>query len=530
MNQNQDISISFEDLYRFLLRGLPVALVVAVLAGAAAYYLSRNVEPAYRATATLMVSQAGPGLGAFGQSLVTSPVLDLPTYRAALYSSPVLESARQSLDSQEGLGDILVRTEESRNSSLIYLIVTHESAQAAAASANALATALVSWERGLASENLAIAVSAIEEQIQGLNEQIDEFNAQGALGQEQQDQLTGLINARAQRQAELSQARALSNSAVGRLRPLQPAHVPSAPLPLHATRNAAIAAILAMILSYGILLLRASLDSRLKSSDDLAAATGLPVLAEFPRQAQQTYRLPREATSYLRTNLLSATSGADPKIILVTSALAGEGKSSVALSLAASFAVNKHRALLVDADMRKPVLGRALNLNPILHHSLQKHLEHPHENQGRFTPASISVSASESLDIVPSFEPTPSPAELLSYGFAACLGKWQEDYDVIVIDSPPVLPVADALTMAPLCTGTVLVGSLRHADRRSAQTAVEILQLHNVRLLGVVATNLAGQASRMYSYSYGEPEVDKPSLASLGAEQARTRAKPKNIA
>ncbi|MDQ3459428.1 MAG: P-loop NTPase, partial [Deinococcota bacterium] len=517
-------------LARFLLRGLPVALIVALLAGAAAYMLSGNVDRVYNARATLLVTN--PAVSGFGASLVATPPLDLGAYRAALYSSPVFNDAAQAIREMEGggqgLGRVVVRTEEARNSPLIHVDVTHPTGAGAANAANALAEALLRWERGLGSENLEAISAALREQISGLDEQMENLRqGANAASAEVQDQIGGLATLRAQRQAELSQISALSNSVVSRLRVLQPAPVPRQPAPLSTTRNAAIAVILGLLLSYGVMLVRATLDRRLKSSDDLAAATGLPVLAEFPRQAQKTYRLPREATSYLRTNLLSSTAGAHPKVVLVTSALAGEGKSSVALSLAASFAVNKHRTLLIDADLRKPVLGRVLNLNPILHHSLQKHLEHPHENQGRFTPASVSVSASEGLDIIPSFEPTASPAELLSYGFATCLKKWQESYDVIVIDSPPVLPVADALTIAPLCTGTVLVGSLKGTDRRQVQAAVDVLQLHAVRLLGVVATNLTEQGSRMYNYGYGEPET-KPSLTALGADQVK-RPKPKNL-
>jgi capsular exopolysaccharide synthesis family protein len=238
-------------------------------------------------------------------------------------------------------------------------------------------------------------------------------------------------------------------------------------------------------------------------------------MAEFPKHKQPsgTYRLSREATSHLRTDVHHATADARPKIILVTSAAAGEGKTSVALSLATSFAINQIRTLLIEADMRRPVLGHVLNLSPIHHHPLQRHLENPFETEGRYTPASVAVNATDKLDVVPTFEPTASPAELLSYGFSACLKKWGEAYDVIIIDSPPVLPVADALTIAPLCTGAILVASMKRSDRRQVQTALSLLQRHGVRVLGTVANRVsAPPRGEAYGYAY---EVNEPYPAPL---------------
>jgi capsular exopolysaccharide synthesis family protein len=198
----------------------------------------------------------------------------------------------------------------------------------------------------------------------------------------------------------------------------------------------------------------------------------------------------------------------------------GEGKTSVALSLAASFATNQVRTLLVEADMRRPVLGHVLNLNQVHHHPLQRHLENPVEATGRYMPASVPVTATEKLDVVASFEPTASPAELLSYSFSACLKRWRDAYDVIIIDSPPVLPVADALTIAPLCTGAILVASMKRSDRRQVQTALSILQRHGVRVLGTVANRVSSRG-KAYSYGHGAKEHPRATLPKLEDKEAR---------
>jgi capsular exopolysaccharide synthesis family protein len=283
-------------------------------------------------------------------------------------------------------------------------------------------------------------------------------------------------------------------------------------------RSAALAFVLGLFLVYGLILLRDALDTRVRDSDDLAKVTGLPVLAEFPRLPGGSRRLPREASSYLRTNVMFATTDAHPAVILVTSPQESEGKSSVALSLAESFARNDHRTLLVDADLRKPVVGREYGLDPRAVTPLRTWLDHPIEPP---TPAQVVLGSGTTLDVIPSFEPAPAPTELLGRGFLEALEGWRKEYDVIVIDSAPVLPVADTLTIAPLCTGTLLVASADGTDRRRLKAAVTLLQRIGVRVLGSVATNLPSATPTRdgygygYGYGYGATEAEAKSAVSV---------------
>jgi capsular exopolysaccharide synthesis family protein len=258
------------------------------------------------------------------------------------------------------------------------------------------------------------------------------------------------------------------------------------------------------LLGYGILLIRNLLDTRLRNVEDLESVSGLPILAEFARPAKKTRRLPHEASGYLRTNLLLATQNVHPKVILVTSPGNGEGKSSVALSLAESFTRANYRTLLVDADLRQPVIAREYNLDDKRHMPLRTHLENPH---GAYEAAHVGVNLAQTLDIIPTFRAAPSPTELLSLGFPDCLASWQKDYDVIVIDSAPLLDVADTLTIAPLCTGTVLVASLEETDPQHVADAVELLQRSGVRIFGIAAT-FVGRSSRRSSYRYSPDPAD----------------------
>ncbi|HZW27798.1 MAG TPA: polysaccharide biosynthesis tyrosine autokinase, partial [Trueperaceae bacterium] len=328
------------------------------------------------------------------------------------------------------------------------------------------------------------------------------------------DQLEGLRTLRAERANQLNAARALLTSAVGLLEVLEPAVPPLEPVAPRPVRNAALAFVLGTFLVYGLVLLRDALDTRFRGGEDLVRSTNLPLLAEFPRMAPGTRLLPREASSYLRTNLTFATSASHPKVLLVTSAGAAQGKTSVACSLAESFARNDYRTLVVDADLRKPMVAQVFGVEPGAARlggrtlSVRQLLEDPTLEGG---PATVRLGGG-TLDVLPQFGSAPSPTELLSRGFATMLNRFKDDYDVIVVDTPPMLPVADTLTMAPHTTGVVLAVSLPDTDRRSVGAAIDLLERIGVRMLGLVATNIekttgrAGEYGYGYGYGYGDDE------------------------
>jgi capsular exopolysaccharide synthesis family protein len=310
---------------------------------------------------------------------------------------------------------------------------------------------------------------------------------------------------------------------------VQAAAVPTTPVAPNPEFAAVIAGVVGALLAYGILLMRNLLNTKLRNVEDLEAVSNLPILAEFPKPAKKTRRLPREASGYLRTNLLLATQNVHPKVILVTSPSSGEGKSSVALSLAESFTRANYRTLLVDADLRQPVIAREYNLDDKRHMPLRTHLENPH---GSYEAAHVGVNLAQTLDIIPTFRAAPSPTELLSLGFPGSLESWEKDYDVIVIDSAPLLDVADTLTIAPLCTGTVLVASLEETNPQQIEDAVELLQRSGVRIFGIAATFVGRRVTRSsYRYSRDTAELleerDHPAPQKMPANAANLNSRPR---
>ena len=488
---------TLRDLIELLRRGLLLAAAAAVVAAVATYALSRVVAPTFEAQATVVTSSQDPNQRSFGTTLVTAPPLDAASYRAAIGGRTVLAAALSTVDGAaptsietEQLGKALtVRSEGTNTASLFRLQVRDGSAERARDLANAIAAAAVAWDEQRATRALEVIVESLQAQIASIDLEI---TASGDAPVE------GLVRTRADLALQLSSARALRSGAVGRLELLETADAPREPVSPRPVRNAALAGLLAVFLTYGLLLLRDALDTRLRGLDDLARTTQLPVLAEFPPVAGRR-RLPPEAASYLRTAIGFATADADPKVLLVTSTGPGHGKSSVAMALSESFARQDYRVLLLDLDLRKPVLGAEYGLDPIHTPTARDALDDPTSA----TPTRIALGRDVAFDVLPSFTAAPNPTELLSNRARDLLHRLAPHYDVIVIDSAPVLPVADALTVAPHATGVVFAVSMPDADRRQVASAIELLQRVGVRVLGTVATNVPGERRGRGGYGYG---------------------------
>jgi len=498
---HQDLSL--RDILAFIRRGVLYALLSAVVVGALVYFVTQRIPSTYRATATVLASQPTAALQQFGASLVTAPTLDASAYRAAATSPPVLAAALVSLGDKKPtpsdidalLGTIDIRTDTSQQSSLIHIAASSRQPKTAQATANALASALLVWDRERATRSLQDVIAALKGEIGSLDTHLKQ--AQSAASPDK-GTITGLENLLAQRTLQLSTAEALKNSAVGNLEMLalarQPVH-PAAPRPV---LYGGLAFVLALVLAYAVLLVLDAVDMRFRSTDDLEGATKLPVLARFPRLAGSNRQVPREAANYLKTSVLMGTTTMHPKIVLVTSPGRHEGTTNVAMSLAEALARNHHRTLLIDADLHDPEVGSRYNLSGSTTVSFEELLEDPEKP---VEPAHVGLDEVE-LDVLPCFRKTVSANELLSEGFARVLLELRGEYDAIVITSPPVLPYADALTVAPHCSGIVLTVSMLGSDRRNTATAVTVLGRAGIPVIGVVATNVASRSAGRSVYRH----------------------------
>lgn len=509
MSVANDAEPTLRDFVRAVRRGALPVLITAIAVGVAVGMLSGQRTPQYQAQATVVTTMQDPGQRGFGATLVTAPALATATYRAAALNRTVLSDAWHALEgrppTQLELTDfretLTVRSEDAPASSLLRISALAADPGTAKARADAVAAALVRWDIERATRALESILAGLDAQIEAIDAEIEAATAgdPDATAAE----VAGLERARADLVLQRSSARALRTGAVGRVELFETATEPLTqhrPRPL---RDGAFAAVLGLMAAFGAVLLRSGLDGRVRDLDDLVAVTGLPVLAVFPRMRGGRTAMAEEAANYLRTAVSFATAHVHPKIVMVTSDRDGQGASSVAIALAHAFARQDQRVALVDADLRKPALAAAFNVQRPGFTSLPDALA----KDMVLRPARVRTGSRQWLDVFPTFEPVANPAELLSARFGHLLEALTSDYDIIVIDSAPVLPVADSLVIGPHTVGVVFASSMASANRRSVRSALALLRRVGVHLLGVAATNVGAKQSDVGAYGYGYVQV-----------------------
>lgn len=204
----------------------------------------------------------------------------------------------------------------------------------------------------------------------------------------------------------------------------------------------------------------------------------------------------REAYKTLRTNAMFALAGQEGcKVVVVTSSLQSEGKSITALNLAISFAEAENRVLLIDCDLRRPKLARLLRKSSRA--GLSNLLLDPSLLDEAILPSGI-----ERLDVILSGDIPPNPSELLgSARMSALLTQLRERYDYVILDTPPVNMVTDAVVLAPKADGVLFVVRAGQSERGPVSHAVEQLEYAQAKLLGFVLDDVAGGGG---SYGYGK--------------------------
>jgi capsular exopolysaccharide synthesis family protein len=202
----------------------------------------------------------------------------------------------------------------------------------------------------------------------------------------------------------------------------------------------------------------------------------------------------REAYKALRTNVMFSIAGNEGKVIGVTSAVPGEGKSSTIINLAITFAEIGNKVIFLDCDLRRPNLQRITDVEPGpgLAEVLARFVE---------LDEVIQPSKYDKLDIIYSGDIPPNPAELLgSKNMEALIEELRERYDYVLIDTPPVNVVTDAVVLSRLIDGLILVTRENISRRDELLYAVNSLQFVNARLIGTVLNDKVLQTKRSYRY------------------------------
>jgi len=296
--------------------------------------------------------------------------------------------------------------------------------------------------------------------------------------------------------------------------------VPDRPVKPQKIQIILIAFILGGVIATLAALLLERLDNTLKTSEDVETKlktpllTALPLLTDAEVARESTARIfidnPKclysEAIRTARTGVLLSALDVPKRLLLVTSSLPGEGKTTFSINLAMAHAHTK-KTLLIDADMRRPAISKGLNLQPGA-----MGLSNLVSGTAKLEDC-VQQLAGSSLDIMPSGSIPPNPVELLlSQKFKETLDHLMEVYDVVIIDSPPVELVSDALVISPMATGVIYVSRANSTPWQLARRGLQRIRRAEGQLLGVVLNRLDfAQAEKYYGeysgygkYGYGQ--------------------------
>ncbi|WP_027881469.1 polysaccharide biosynthesis tyrosine autokinase [Meiothermus rufus] len=435
--------------------------------------------PTYQASARLLAAQSSAftGSGLLG-TIPSQSLIDAAAYREAALSSLVLARTLQTVGLSSEPADLerftrkaRVRTIEGQNANVIILSVRDTNAQKAAELANAWASSLMRWDDERVRGSFGNYRESLEAQLAVVRNQI------AREGNRTNEDFSGLL---ASLQRDIDLVRALERSASGQLSLIDQAIPPVRPASPRPALYGAVAFAVGLVLGLGLLLLREASARSIRNAEEAFQLTALPILGEFPNKPAAGRSLSPEVASYLYINIAHSMSADAPCILVVTSPAALEGKSSVALSLARACAMAGKRTLLVDLNTRRPVLHQEFGITQ------GQDIVHALSSLPHVQPQPVLVE--NNLYLISCLRPLENPPRLLSEQFRHFVdfSKDARLYKVIILDTPPVLAVTDALIVAPYASGVLVVVREGQTDRRQLRLALEVLKRVGAQTLGLV--------------------------------------------
>lgn len=372
------------------------------------------------------------------------------------------------------------------------------------------------YEAGVKREALLRAlVNRQKAQVNQLNQRLIQYNILNREAVTRKKLHEGLLQ-------KLSEAGISAGLRSSNIRIIDPARVPLAPSSPNVAMNLLMAFFLSVPVGIALAFFREYLDNTVKTPDEVERYSGLPTLAEVPlaedaapsrfrlRQplrnnnktpvALVTYKRPQsdmaEAFRSLRTAVLLSFPERAPRLLLITSGQPLDGKTTAGINLAVALAQRGSKVLLVDADMRKPAVHRLLQINARCGLSL-----YLAGSQGR--DGLILRTAVPNLSLLPAGPVPPNPAELLSSGrMESLLADLGQEFDHVIVDSPPVLSITDATVLSVMVDGVILVVRSGKTSRQVLRHTRQTLQAVNACVLGVVLNGVSLNSVDYYYYYY----------------------------
>jgi capsular exopolysaccharide synthesis family protein len=310
------------------------------------------------------------------------------------------------------------------------------------------------------------------------------------------------------------------------IRVVDVARTPTYPIKPNVPRNLQLGFLLGLACGIGLAFLLESLDTSVRNMEQVSAISSLPALGTIPLQVSKnghsrkrlktvsadieksespalvTYVRPKseaaEAYRALRTSILLSSFGAPPKVILVTSALPQEGKTTISANSALVLAQRGSRVLLIDADLRRPGIDKLFGFRS------RGGLSSVISGVDKIDDVIVPFARVPNLWIMPAGPIPPQPAELLgSSVMKDHITRWRNEFDHIIIDTPPCLSVTDAVVLSLEADRVILVARSGKTTKAALRRACDLLLQVNARIMGIVLNALDLRSGDAYYYTYG---------------------------
>jgi non-specific protein-tyrosine kinase len=517
----QTESIEIREYLRVLRERKWWAILTVVIVTATAIIASLLMTPIYQATATLLVKERPVPAALFGEyspEVSIQPERNLQTHVKLLGLRPLAESVIQKLGLKVTPEEFLkmVKIEPLRQTNLINISVEHTDPALAASIANEMANQYITWSKETnlreltqAREEIRAKLEETKSELEVVSREIAEIRAGGGtVSREKEARLEMLNNLYLILSEKYEGLRINEAMQEGGVELVSAAIVPDEPVKPRIKQNAILALVVGLMLGVGLAFFIEFLDNTIKTSQDVEKYLGLAALVRIPAhpRGKEDHQLvtledpmspTSEAYKLLRASLQFLNYDGSLKSIVISSPLRGEGKTFVAANLAVALAQAGKRVILLGCDMRKPVLHRCFGI------SNKSGLTNVLTGQSTLE-AELRPTSEDNLRVLDCGPIPPNPSELLSSSaMERVLKEAEQMADVVLIDTPPVLAVSDAIFLAEKADGTLLVVESGVVRRELAQEAKKRFEAVGKRLLGVVLNKVkVGGLGNYYNYYY----------------------------
>ncbi|MBI5818487.1 MAG: polysaccharide biosynthesis tyrosine autokinase [Verrucomicrobia bacterium] len=314
----------------------------------------------------------------------------------------------------------------------------------------------------------------------------------------------------------------------------QRASIPESPVVPNTLRNLAVGLALGVLLGVGLAILRDMLDNTVKNRETVEEITGTGLVGSIPldkeRRKQAAISFDNdnsaiaEAFRKLRTNLQFLAVDDPPRIIVLTSSVPSEGKSTTAINIALALAEAEHSVVLIDGDLRRPTLHKYLDLVGTVGFSTVL-------SGGASLSEALQKTRFPGLTVLTSGAVPPNPSELLGSQTAKkLLSELAGQFDYVIVDSTPLLAVTDAAILAAAADGVLMMARYGQTKRDQFTHAVGNLEDVGARLLGAVFTMMPTKGGSAYSYNYRYYGSDEPARTPRHVKQSAGTQEPSKSA